>query len=139
VKTPALYREKEAEIRSLAGQVLGRGKVDVALYIDSSEGEASFTLNKALALKYFEELSSLGEAIGKPLGDDALSLILRMPDVLKTEREQADEEEWGQVKEALVEALDRADRFRQEEARPMAEDLAKRNQFILNGLERILP
>lgn len=139
VKTPALYREKEAEIRSLAGQALGRGKVDVALYIDSTEGDSAFTLNQALAMKYFRELTELGQAIGKPLGNDALGLILRMPDVLRAEREQADEEEWEQVKETLSEALARVDRFRQEEARPLADDLAKRNLFILQGLERILP
>ncbi len=139
IKTPSLYREKEAELRSMVAAALGRGKIDLMMYAEAGEAETAVSLNKALAMKYFQELSELGESIGHPLGDDALSLILRMPDVLRTEREQADEEEWERVRSALQGALAQLDRFRVEEGKTLAADLAMRNRFLLDGLERILP
>ena len=62
-RIPVIYKEKELEIRSYLLQALNRGKVEITITTDYSEKADNFTLNLALAKKYFSEIQTLQREI----------------------------------------------------------------------------
>jgi len=81
---PGVYKEKEIEVRKLIASNLVRGKVDMSFYIESTAFETSTKINMEVVSNYISQL----EGIHK--GADILSIAMRLPDVLKTEREELD-------------------------------------------------
>lgn len=137
-KIPSHYREKESEIRSILSSRLERGKID--FYI-SVEGNVlpHFNLNQTLALEYAGILRNLARTIGQTTEPDYLSMILRMPDVLGSEIETLDDEEWKALEKTILEAVDELDRFRQQEGELLSLELKKRVDTIATLLESITP
>jgi len=138
-RIPQVFREKELEIRIAIGRVLERGKVDFNLTSDSDAEISGSSINKALARQYHREILELAEELKAPVGDDLISSILKIPDVLRSDKESLGDEEWTAVKEAIDEALSQADRFRMEEGQLLEADMQKRIGLILGLLESVGP
>lgn len=140
LRTPVLYREKDLEIRSRLSQKLERGRIDFNLTVETREEEEAYAINKSLALKYYEQLKDLAASIpGNSAETDMLSVILRMPDVLKAEKEQLDETEWEQITEGIVRALEDLDRFRISEGAILEQDIVARIRNILELMDQVSP
>ena len=77
---PTLYKEKEMEARKWLSRELLRGKIDLMLFVETTGEETSTRINKGIVEGYLEQL----EGIRKEA--DILSIAMRLPDVLKTER-----------------------------------------------------
>ena len=125
VKVSGIYREKELEIRGLVSEKLIRGKVDVALYTESADGEKNTDVNLALGRQYHAQLKSLAEAIGSE-PSDYLSLVVKMPDVFTSEKPELSEEEWQVAKGVLDEAMRAFEEFRAQEGSHLEQDLRQR-------------
>jgi len=138
-RAPAVYREKEMVARSLIAQRLERGKVDVNINVESKNEQPVMSVNKTIALHYFEQLKDLAAAIPENQQTDLLSILVRMPDVLKSEKEEFSEEEWILIQQSLEAALDEADRFREAEGLILERDFIFRIGRILALLEEIEP
>jgi uncharacterized protein (TIGR00255 family) len=130
VKTPTLYREKEFLIRNILSEILGRGKVDFAIYTESSEGEKRAVINDQLALGYLRDLSKIAKAAGIQTGDGLLSTVLNLPDVIQTERPELDEAEWERAEKAVRESAQSLMDFRRNEGTRLAEDISQRIKLI---------
>ena len=106
-RIPSIYKEKEMQIRSRLLQTLERGKVDFAIYIEYIGKEASSQINQEAVMSYFAQLKELSDKLGisAPSSWDELQLVLRMPDVIKTDPVEVDEDEWNVVKQAIDEAI----------------------------------
>jgi len=138
-RIPLLFREKEYEIRSDISRVLERGKVDFIITSDN-EGDASASgINTSLAKRYHREILQLAEELKTPVGDDLVSTILKLPDVLKSEKEILDENEWLSLKSAIQEALQQADTFRIQEGHLLEKDMRMRILTILELLNAVAP
>ena len=110
------YREKEIEIRNEISKVLERGKVDFSLWIEKKEGAESATpINQALVEGYYKQIQAISENIGIPVPTDWFQTLLRMPDVIKTEAQEVNEEEWNVVEKAIKEAIGHLCDFRIQE------------------------
>ncbi|MBT8299225.1 MAG: hypothetical protein KJO52_12900, partial [Maribacter sp.] len=96
-RMPSTYREKELELRKVIASSLVRGKIDFGLYIENTGDETSAQVNEAVVRQYMKQLETIAK------GDDIrlLEMALRLPDAMKTEREDIDEEEYKAIKEAL--------------------------------------
>lgn len=138
-RIPAMFRDKEAEIRAEINRVLERGKIDFMITIDSESDASDFAINRPLARKYYAEITQLANELGEPAGDDIISNILKMPDVLKAGREAPDENEWATVKAAVIEALALTEAFRASEGELLGKDMSNRIQLILDLLLTIEP
>jgi uncharacterized protein (TIGR00255 family) len=68
-----------------------------------------------------------------------LSILVRMPDVLKSEKEELSEEEWNAIQAAIDKTLDEADGFRIAEGKILEEDFKLRIGKILAYLSDIEP
>jgi uncharacterized protein (TIGR00255 family) len=138
-RAPSVYREKELDIRARVSQRLERGKIDVTLGIESKSESPVISLNKTLALKYYEQLRDLGREIPGQAETDMLSLLIRMPDVLKSEKEELTEEEWEAIGRAIDQAIAETDRFRLSEGAVLERDLRDRTSRILALLDQVGP
>lgn len=115
----SLYREKDIEIRNELAQQLERGKVDFALYIDNSGKESVTQINQSVVEAYFNQISELSEKMGVPVPADWFSVLLRMPDAMKSEMQELDETEWLEVKKVIASAVNQLIEFRTQEGKSL--------------------
>jgi uncharacterized protein (TIGR00255 family) len=132
-RMPSAYREKELELRKTIASSLIRGKVDFGLYVEFTGGETSAEVNEFAVKNYMKQLKSIAD------GDDLrlLDIAMRMPDSLKTEREDIDEEEFKTIQRALDEALVEINTFRSEEGSVLEQDFEQRIQNLLELLKKV--
>ena len=93
-RVPALYREKDIEIRRLISEMLIRGKVDFALYLDNLGTESTSKINAAIVKDYFRQLSEVQKELGLEVNESIIQTIMRLPDTVKMTYEELDETEW---------------------------------------------
>ena len=129
---PSIYREKEIEIRRLIARELDRGKVDMSFYIESTTSDTSTKINTGIVANYIEQLETIRKEA------DILSIAMRLPDVLKTEREELDDEEWGVIKSGIVEAIKGLQAYRSSEGKELNNDFEKRIETLNDKLEKIM-
>lgn len=136
MRLPFQYREKEAEIRSLISKNAERGKVDFSIYFESVDQAEPGTINKTLARAYYQELYNLSTELGATTSD-LFSLTLKMPDVLKAERAEVEEQEWEGLRAALDEALINFNQFRSQEGEVLKKELSGRINSIASLLNQV--
>ncbi|HNW75747.1 MAG TPA: YicC family protein [Bacteroidales bacterium] len=139
IKIPSFLRDKEFEIRSIASQVLQRGKADIYISAELSSEARPFTINRALAMKYYEELRQLQNELQEDCPEGLLPTILKMPDVLQTEKDDLAETSWGVIRAAVENALHQTDSFRSQEGKVLEDDIKKRINLILGYLSSVEP
>jgi uncharacterized protein (TIGR00255 family) len=139
LRIPSMYRDKEAEIRTEINRALERGKVDFMITLDNGSDSNEFAINLPLARKYHSEITRLANELGETTGNDLISTILKIPEVLKAGREVPDENEWIVVKTAINEALALTDTFRSAEGELLGNDMTDRIQLILDLLLKAEP
>lgn len=133
-RIPGQYREKELYLRNLIANSLTRGKVDFSLYVEVSAEETTAVINPAVVRKYMEQLKAIVD------GDETelLKIAVRMPDVLKTEREELNETEFASIEEAVNFALEEINTFRTDEGLALENELKLRISNIESLLENII-
>lgn len=133
-RIPSQYREKELQMRNTIAKTLVRGKVDFGLYVEATGEETSNKVNEAIVKEYIRQLSNVHE------GDtiELLKMAVRMPDALKTEREQIDEKEFIAIKEALTKALIEIEDYRKDEGKALEKDFNIRIKNIGELLENVI-
>ena len=137
IKLPQRYREKEQDIRQLVSNVLKRGKIDVLINAEASQGKGNFTIDNNKAIQYHTELKNLGESMNIDAPEDWLSLILRMPDVVQPSSDELGEEEWKLLKDCINSALNECNIFRQKEGKALESKLLDYSNIIEAKLKLI--
>ncbi|MER3375996.1 MAG: YicC/YloC family endoribonuclease [Allomuricauda sp.] len=132
-RIPQSYREKELELRKMIADVLVRGKVDLGLYVEITGEETTAEVNKGVVKNYMEQLAQIAK------GDDIklLELALRMPDTLKTDKDDIDETEYEAIKEAMRQALSEISAFRSEEGKVLEQDFVERLKKLTVLLDEV--
>ncbi len=138
-RVPALYREKDIEIRRLISEMLIRGKVDFALYLDNLGTESTSKINAAIVKDYFRQLSEVQKELGLEVNESIMQTIMRLPDTVKMTYEELDETEWLVVRENLVKTLEDLNRFRDQEGLALQTDIENNIQNILDLLKQVDP
>ncbi|MBO4529073.1 MAG: YicC family protein [Paludibacteraceae bacterium] len=119
-RVPNAYKEKELELRNIVSQRLERGKIEFGIYVESINGETATQINEALLENYYTQIKSMSTRLGVAEPADWMPLLLRMPDVMKTEIQEVDEEDWQQVKAAFEKAVQALVEFRTREGESLA-------------------
>lgn len=121
VRTPYVYREMELTLRNQIAQKLERGKVDFSLFIEITGEETSSKINVPIVKAYINQLRQVVD------GDDTelLKMAVRMPDALKTEREELDENEWKIIQGVIDQGLKNIQEFR------TSEGIALEKEFLI--------
>jgi uncharacterized protein (TIGR00255 family) len=125
IKLPWLYKEKEPEIRNLVSQKLDRGKIDLTIYFDLLDEDAATIINKGAVKSYYQQFVELAGELNIKPDDQIFSLIMKLPDTLKTDRMEIPEEEWLIARNKIAEAIEMLDQFRAEEGNSIMADLKR--------------
>jgi uncharacterized protein (TIGR00255 family) len=136
-KLPWLYREKEPEIRNMISQKLDRGKIDLSIYLDILDGEAGTVINKSAVRSYYEQFRDIAADLDIKLDDQIFSAIMKLPEVLKTDKPELPAEEWEVVRNKVMESVEELDRYRLEEGNSIMIDLHKSIGKILTFLRDV--
>ena len=134
-RIPSFYKEKELEVRSYLSSSLRRGKIELSIFIENTDANSQHIINKELVKKYIKTLQEIGD---EPLPEkDLLNIAMRLPDAMKIEREEIDEEEWqavmGVVKESVKALID----YRKDEGLSLEKDLKEQISTIINLYDKV--
>jgi len=132
-RIPSLYREKELYMRNTIANSLERGKIDFSLYIEITGEETTTQVNEGVVKQYIKQLKNIvsGDEI------ELLKMAVRLPDALKTERDEIDENEFQVIEKALLDALEEINIFRAEEGKVLERDFVERIHNIKALLEEV--
>lgn len=132
-----IFREKELTIRKMVGGALKRGKVDINIYAEVTGVESAAGINMELAKAYLEQLEVLSRETDT--SGDLIAAVMRMPDVIGSSKNELSEEEWYFLKDLIVDALEKLERFRVQEGSSIAEDFELRLIEIEKSMKEIEP
>jgi uncharacterized protein (TIGR00255 family) len=136
-RLPSLYKEKELEIRQLITSELERGKVDCSFFYELTGDTAPATINEPVVKSYYQQLYKISGELGLQASLELLSTVMRMPDTIRTEKQELDVKEWMKVKDALTKAVGQLDNFRIQEGKSLDIDLRQRVEAISTKLEKV--
>ncbi len=134
-RIPSSYREKELLMRKTIAKTVLRGKVDFSLYLEMTAEQTSTVINKAVVKEYMNQLREI-----QPDANDVelLKMVVRMPDSLKTEREEIDEKEFEVIQNALQHAITQLDEYRIAEGKVLEKDFLFRIANISELLQKVI-
>lgn len=130
IKLPSLYKEKDAELRLWASEEVVRGKSEIFVSSELAPGVKRSHFDTELVRSYYEELRAITQAVDRSANADLMSLVLRMPDVLNTGREELTDTEWAGVLKLIHDAMRGFHGFREAEGRKLNADLRMRVEHI---------
>lgn len=136
VRIPSYYKEKELEVRRKLSSSLVRGKIDFSIYVEMTADETSTTVNRGVVSEYIQQLKNILQTGGSN-DVELLKMAVRMPDALKTERAELDEEEWTLIDNGIDQALVEINQYRTDEAASLEIDFNERIQNIKLYLEEV--
>ncbi|NLJ20122.1 MAG: YicC family protein [Bacteroidales bacterium] len=139
LKIAPAYRNKELDIRTEILQKLERGKIDVAIYIDNSGKDAAAQINQSAFLSYLQQVKTLSKNLELPEPTNWFDLLLRLPDVLKTENIELEENEWQALKEIIYKAVEQVVSFRIQEGKSLENVFLTKISNIGDLLEKVSP
>ncbi len=136
VRMPSLYREMELGLRTQLASRLERGKVDFSIFIESTAEQTSTKVNAPIVKAYMNQLREIYNG-----GDDTelMKMAIRMPDALKIERDEIDENDWIQIQAVIEEAVQNILTFRKDEGMSLEKEFQLRigniRQYMTEALE----
>jgi uncharacterized protein (TIGR00255 family) len=127
VRMPYVYREMELGLRNVISQKLERGKVDFSIYIEVTGEETSSKINVPIVKGYINQMKAV---IPNADETELMKMAVRMPDALKTERDEIDENEWNEIMKVVDEALKNIVSFRVDEGKSLENEFVSRIENI---------
>nr|WP_297309472.1 YicC/YloC family endoribonuclease [uncultured Flavobacterium sp.] len=135
VRLPQAFREKELELRNVIAKELERGKVDFSIFSEVTAEETSNKINAPIVLAYIEQMKNI---IPDADATELMKMAVRMPDALKVERQEIDENEWKTIQTAITEALQNINEFRRQEGAKLEIEFRNRIENIRNFMNQAI-
>jgi len=130
-RVPHIFRELEPQLRGLLNKGLTRGKIDVSVYVEGNSGKNTTQINKEVIDDYIAQLQGIHQGETTEL----LKMAIRLPDALKTEKEDLKEEEKEALLTVFSSALERVNDYRENEGAALGKDFVIRLNVIKNLLD----
>jgi uncharacterized protein (TIGR00255 family) len=128
-RMPSVYREMELGLRNQLSQNLERGKIDFSLFIEITGEETTSKINVPIVKAYINQMKAV---IPNADETELMKMAVRMPDALKTERDEIDENEWKQIQKVIDEAINNICQFRKDEGIALEKEFQLRIANILS-------
>ncbi|MDP4185325.1 MAG: YicC/YloC family endoribonuclease [Bacteroidota bacterium] len=138
-RIPSTYKEKDIEIRRKIGDSLQRGKVDFSIYYENLGLEANAKINEPIVTSYFNQINTISQKLNLPVNESVMQVIMRLPDAVKVEHEELDENEWKLILSTICDALQHLVAFRKQEGVALEKDIISHIEKILELLTLVPP
>ena len=135
VRMPSVYREMELGLRTQIATALERGKVDFSIFIESTSDQTSTKVNVPIVQEYMNQLKAVYADADVT---ELMKMAVRMPDALKTERDEIDEKDWATIQIAINESLTNILGFRKDEGQSLEKEFQLRIGNIRNYMNQAL-
>lgn len=138
LRVPPTLREHEMELRNIIARSLERGKVEASVYVENTVGDASVQFNIPLMKAYKAQYEEMAKELGIPEPQDWYSLIVRFPDVLKSDAPaETDSSTVQAATTAMQQAVDALMDYRRSEGHKLDEFFATRIEKIRTLLSEV--
>ncbi|HMI05903.1 MAG TPA: YicC/YloC family endoribonuclease [Flavobacterium sp.] len=142
VRMPSVYREMELGLRNELSQKLERGKIDFSIYVEMTGEQTSTKINVPIIKAY---IAQMREIYADADETELMKMAVRMPDALKTERDEIDENDWAEIQGVIGEGIRNFQQFRVAEGTALEKEFLHRianimslmNQTVALDSERI--
>ena len=138
LRLPHPYKDKEMDLRSLFLKEAERGKMDVMITMESDLSQQENLLNREIIKSLLTDLKAVKKEFSLP-DDNLLQIVMQMPQVVNTDSDEADENEWKYISSLINQAIEKFNLFRQREGQNLQQDISLRMNLILQLLEQITP
>ncbi|NHM06052.1 YicC family protein [Flavobacterium sp. CYK-4] len=135
VRMPSVYRELELGLRNEVALKLERGKIDFSIYVEITGEQTSTKINVPIVKAYINQMR---EVIANADETELMKMAVRMPDAVKTEREEIDENDWAEIQKVIQEAMQNIANFRQDEGKSLEQEFQFRIANIRQYMEDAL-
>jgi uncharacterized protein (TIGR00255 family) len=135
VRIPSNYKEKEFALRNQIAEQAERGKVDFSIYLEITAEETTSKINAPIVKAYIAQMKNI---IPDADPTELMKMAVRMPDALKTDRDEIDENEWQKVQETINEAIESFKKFRASEGKVLQNDFVNRIEIIRSLMQQTL-
>ena len=134
------FKSREMEIRTLLTNVLERGKVDFALWVEQGERADTPSINAAVMQGYLEQMAEISRNSGVAMPGNLFEVLLKMPEVIaRKEIYEVTDEEWAVVLKGVNAALADLVAFRKQEGEALAAKFQSKISNISQLLESVEP
>jgi len=127
------YKDLESEFRREIANSLKRGKIDLTINNKSLSDKNESKINLEIVKDYISQLKKLH----LNEGSDLLSIAMKFPGVMKTEKEIISDFEKKEVFKLFKNALKEVENFRDQEGKIIFKDFTDRIAVIENFLKKI--
>ncbi|WP_293891962.1 YicC/YloC family endoribonuclease [Flavobacterium sp.] len=134
-RMPSVFREMELGLRNQLSARLERGKIDCSLYIEATGEETSSKINVPIVRGYINQMKAV---IPNADETELMKMAVRMPDALKTERDEIDENEWQKIQIVIDDALENIAQFRKDEGVSLEKEFLHRIANIMTLMNSAL-
>lgn len=143
VRMPSAYREMELSLRNELSVKLERGKIDFSIYVEMTGEQTSTKINVPIVKAY---IAQMREVLGENADEtELMKMAVRMPDALKTERDEIDDSDWNEIQGVIQESIKNIRQFRIAEGTALEKEFLHRianimtlmNQTVAMDSERI--
>lgn len=138
-RLPYIYKEKDISVRNTVSRKLNRGKIDFNINVETISKNISTKINHDILKQYLQDLKPLVAEIGVSEPNDWISILLQLPDVMKQEIEELDEDEWTVIEKAIDNSLEGVIEFRLQEGAMLKNILSEKIENIRQLLIEIEP
>lgn len=136
IRLPFIFKEKEMELRNELQKIIERGKVELNISTEYKQNQSGLRINTELAKEYHQQLQELANELNEKQSN-LFTEVLKMPEVIKNDKKEFNEEDWNLVRETVFEAVQCMQQFRKDEGRSIATDFNAQLHSILHKLEEV--
>ncbi len=138
-RIPMIYREKEIGLRNDLSKKLERGKIDLSFTVEYISKDISATIDHTLLKQYHQEIKALSLELNIDEPQDWFRTLLRLPDVMKQDVEELNDEEWSIIEKTIEKAVNELIGFRIQEGEMLKNLLEEKITNIRQLLQDIEP
>jgi len=136
-RLPSFLKERDIDIRNVISRELERGKIECYVSIDVESEVSAHRINKEVVKSYIKQLREINEELKIKDNEQLIQVAMRLPDALKTEKEELEEGDWDKILDGVHSAITGVRSFRSREGNLLEDDIRKRIHLILEKLEKI--
>ncbi|MDE6017265.1 MAG: YicC family protein [Muribaculaceae bacterium] len=139
MRVPGYFRELEVEVRNSLLKKLERGKVDLSVMVENTAPEAPANVNTEVLSAYKTQIEQAAQRLGVPVPHDWFSILMRMPESMKTQLQTLEESDIKAFRDSCSEAAQNLTDFREMEGKKLYSFFEEKIHNIGALLEKVEP
>ena len=142
INIPAVYREKEIEIKKLIAKELHRGKIELFVNKKSIDSKPFYQINNEVVASYYNQMIELTSKLDKTRNQkkdtgSLISSLLKIPDVVVKKNEEISKKELKNLLSGINEVVKKILVSRSNEGKELVKDIVNRINLISKLLIRV--